>query len=1212
MKFAAIILAVASVLAAFFQVGGRLAAYNLDALEGWVAAEFRRFNVEVEGIDGDWRYLDPVFRADTMRFQFGHFENVEIEVDLISTLIHDRLIARRFAFSDAQVGLENTPDGWRLKNQGEVLIDFDYVAFARSAGRMSGRMMVAFHDGDVVDHLLIQGVANNEDRHRFDVRLSTQTSCPTCGARVIGDLAAVGPLDGAIRVVIDDLALDHHALAEGLLLAGGGSISARAGSFDAALDLGLDAPDAEPLTTKILAAGDVDSFQGKVVDTQFGLETFLDSEPGFAWRGGRWLVWLPDIQLEEASAVALDLLGEDHELAEWISGLAPRGVLRQPMAVMDSSVAFSAVVELDSISAYRGVPAAAATRVRLAGGTDVIRAVIDDGPRKLDFPLVFPSSWAVDGVSGEMVVFREPGYLGIRGTSLTATLPDSYVRGGYALARPVDRREVRVTIDGSVVRGTVATGREFIPLGLGPDLERWLRSSLLAGDIKDGRVIYHGHGQKTEGAVSRQFEMRADLSDGVVRYHEDWPEAQAVDGRVLVTTAGTFASGSARSFDTVVDDLQLEVLPRTNLAAVSFTGVSDVTTLLSFVRATPLEEQLSFVHPTWRGEGEVGLAVDLAIALAPTADEQARYAVDFDLRQTALDLADFALEFSALDGLVSYASPETITSEKLTGKLFDRPVTVVFHAEERSVVDIAGAMSHERIFEVMATEDLGLLRGVAEFEATLALLGRGDPTLTVESDLVGMEIDLPLPLGKTAAASVNFAATMAFLPDLTAVGLQLDDSSGWLHFIDGAIARGSIGAGARPEVADLSGSRVELTGAIAELDLAEAMTQAATFDWRFRDLKVERIHMGDFSIDDATLNGVSGFGVTDFEIAAKELDGFVRRTGSEPWRLHLTNVRLPDDGVDDESAVDPIDVGMVADWVDVDVVVDDVKIGAEDYGQWAFKLRKRPDGVELLDVAGSIRGLTIQAVEPVFWDTRNDLTYFRGNVTATDVGPVMEAWDFVPSAMSERFMACGDIVWPGSPVWFEFDNLSGRTFVEINDGRLQDIEQGAGATKLLSLVNFSTVTKRLNFDFSDVFGDGISFDYATADVSLDDGMALFVEPVLIAGPGARININGTVDLTSSVLDNEMIVTLPIRQSLPWYAAALLPVTPTGAAGVLLGRRLFREQIEALSSVKYTVQGTYDEPEVELVEMFTNTLADESVNEEESHAIGCRTILAGSS
>lgn len=72
----------------------------------------------------------------------------------------------------------------------------------------------------------------------------------------------------------------------------------------------------------------------------------------------------------------------------------------------------------------------------------------------------------------------------------------------------------------------------------------------------------------------------------------------------------------------------------------------------------------------------------------------------------------------------------------------------------------------------------------------------------------------------------------------------------------------------------------------------------------------------------------------------------------------------------------------------------------------------------------------------------------------------------------------------------------------------------------------------------------------------------------------------------------------------------LPVTPTGAAGVLLGRRLFREQIEALSSVKYIVGGTYDEPEVELVEMFTNTLADETDNEEVANAVGCRRGAAG--
>ena len=1212
MKFVAIIFVVASVLAALFQVGGRLAAYNLDTLESYVAVEFRRFNVEVEGITGGWRYLDPVFRADEMRFQFGYLKDVEMELDLISTLMHDELVARRFSFSDGFIVFDKTPAGWRLKSEGEILIDFDYVSFARLAGRLKGQLALEFHDGDHVDRLFVAGTANNAERHRFDVTLRTNPDCASCTARVVGDLASRGPIDGALRIDVEQLEVLHHSLASGLVLNGNVLMVSRGGDFSAAAELGLVTGDSGTLTTRAVAAGSRQAFQGEIIEAKMDDESFFDASPGFAWDDGRWVVWLPEIHLEDASQVALDLLGEDHELADWIKGLALRGVVREPMAVVDDSMAFSGIVDLDEIKAYRGVPAAQSTRLRIAGGLAVMRAEIDGGPRLLDFPDVFPSSWALDGASGEMIVRFESDYLGIRGNSLTVTLADSYVRGGYALARPADRMEVRVTVDASVVRSTVAAGREFIPLGLAPDLESWLRASLLDGDVQNGRVIYHGHGRKIPDAVSRQFEMAAEVTNGSVRYHEDWPVAHSVDGRVLVATAGTFASGSGASFGTSISELAVAVLPKTNLADVRFESVSDVATILEFVRATPLAQQLPFVHPSWDGLGDVGLGVDLTIPLNAEVNDRARYAVDFELEGNALALGDYALEFSDLEGAVSYRSPDTITSETLSGRLFDEPVEVTFRTDERTVVELSGAMQHDHVLKVIGSEDIGILEGSARFEAALVLLGDDDPTLTIESDLVGMAIELPLPLGKPASGAADFVATMAFLPERTAVGLKLDESSGWLHFVDGAIARGSIGAGTRAEVADIAGSRVELTGTLEELNLAEAMAESGTFDWQFNDLRVERIRMGDFSIDDALLNGISGVGITDFELTSQELDGFVRRTGDEPWRLHLTSVRLPDDDPDETEEIDPLEVDMVADWVDVDVVIDDVKVGLDDYGAWSFDLRRRPGGVELTKVKGSIRGLTIESEAPVFWDTRTNRTAFEGTVTASDVGPVLEAWDFVPSAASERFIACGDIAWPGSPIWFDFDHLSGRAFVEINEGQLQDIEQGAGATKLLSLINFSTFTKRLNFDFSDVFGGGISFDYVTADVSMDDGVALFVEPVLIAGSGARININGTVDLSSATLDNEMIVTLPIRQSLPWYAAALLPVTPTGAAGVLLGRRLFREQIEALSSVKYIIGGTYDEPEVELVEMFTNTLADETTNEEVGNAVGCRKGATGAS
>ena len=65
-----------------------------------------------------------------------------------------------------------------------------------------------------------------------------------------------------------------------------------------------------------------------------------------------------------------------------------------------------------------------------------------------------------------------------------------------------------------------------------------------------------------------------------------------------------------------------------------------------------------------------------------------------------------------------------------------------------------------------------------------------------------------------------------------------------------------------------------------------------------------------------------------------------------------------------------------------------------------------------------------------------------------------------------------DLNWKGSPAAVDLTLLVGTAAFEAENGRFLEVTQGADAMKLFSLVNFSTIAKRLNFDFSDVVGEG--------------------------------------------------------------------------------------------------------------------------------------------
>ena len=161
--------------------------------------------------------------------------------------------------------------------------------------------------------------------------------------------------------------------------------------------------------------------------------------------------------------------------------------------------------------------------------------------------------------------------------------------------------------------------------------------------------------------------------------------------------------------------------------------------------------------------------------------------------------------------------------------------------------------------------------------------------------------------------------------------------------------------------------------------------------------------------------------------------------------------------------------------------------------------------------------------------------------------------------------------------------------VKASDGRFVDVGEGSGAVRIVSLLNFTAIAKRMALDFSDVFGKGISFDAITGVVAADQGTIVFVEPLVIEGTGGEYRISGSVNLLNGVLDNEMVVTLPVSSSLPWYAAYLGFVNPLAAGAVLVGERIFHNQIDKFSSAKYKIGGTLQNPEVNFEQVFPNAV-----------------------
>jgi uncharacterized protein YhdP len=189
---------------------------------------------------------------------------------------------------------------------------------------------------------------------------------------------------------------------------------------------------------------------------------------------------------------------------------------------------------------------------------------------------------------------------------------------------------------------------------------------------------------------------------------------------------------------------------------------------------------------------------------------------------------------------------------------------------------------------------------------------------------------------------------------------------------------------------------------------------------------------------------------------------------------------------------------------------------------------------------------------------------------------------FAASLESNNAIFFTDINWPGTPAFFAASNLSGEIDLEIEDGRFLQGSDSSGALKLISIINFDALMRRLRFS-DDLLRSGLAYDEISAQVNLQDGLVNIEDQLVISGPSSLYQITGEIDLAEETILGEMFVTLPISDNIPWLG--LLTANIPLAVGAYLFDRVFGDQVDSLTSAVYTLEGPWEGLQPEFKQAF---------------------------
>ncbi len=1225
-----ILLTLTALVFASLQVGGRVLMWLLDDLEVAANQWLWSQGIEVSGLQGEWHQLNPVIRIGRIDLPAGHVEGVYVEIGLLETLWRSTPVARQFAIEQGQIDFEHSDTGWRFRG-GLGSFDFDLSDLVYHSDGIDIASRLGFSSAAGSGSLDVHYRAMNRvgmHRHRLELSNPDQSCADDCALRLA--------FDGNDSVALVRTATQAiTASSRGLVLP---AALARVGSprLDE-LDLRwrLDADVAGGVATVSVSglelAPDKAFNGGLMVQTRASETGHLAQVSGLYLSGTEEEIKLPVILLDLTDGLTswwtqeLDLgellgffstrLPEGSPGERWLTGLQLRGQARNLRGYIDSGsgeLGYAATLQRIDLESFGGAPYMRGGGGELVGFNRGMQIRLNAENMDTHWRAQFADNWMMGYAQGILQAWFGKGYFAMRGLGMRLSVGDSHASGGFAINRvPGQPEHDRLTLIVNADQASIEDAKQFVPIRLPAGLPEWIERGPRAGLLENIRFAYHGQIIVQPFELARRLEMSADITGGHVQYHPDWPEMFGLDGFIEVAAKDVrFAvDRGTSSYGSTLDGTRLLLADNAAYAELVLSTETTVDAALTFIRSTPLKDWMSFITPDWRGEGAITLDGTLHIPLSLRAEHIGETSLENEfaarleigLNDTDLSLDDYRVDLEALSGLVSYEYPSRIAASNVRGRILDQPAVFGARSDDDTVIfSIVGQAAYTDVLEVLDIADPGILQGGFDYLADLHIeLGDEVPRLEVVSDLAGLALALPGELGKQPEDSVATAVELRFLEDYQALNFGYGNAQGWLHVADG-LQRGAIGFGEPAPTINSSVSELVLSGQVSGFRLDEVIPDgdgesALALPIRLDDLVAEHIALEDLRFSDVLLNGTIAPGSLALVFESQSAQGEVSYIDDEPMQIHLTHLRLPDtspagEAPENEEAPDPLDPSVIADLPLADVTVDQFNVGEADYGAWSLSLVPDDQGVALRDLKANLRGVAI-ASDEVYWQAEPNQTRFEGTLAMADLEKVLPLWDIVPSLSTSSAQFSGDLHWRGSPANVDVDRLIGPATFVAKDGRFMEVDAGGqGALKIFSLVNFSTVLKRLNLDFSDVRGKGISFEEIRAETYFDEGRLIFTpEPIKIIGSGSEFKIAGEVNLLEGTLDNEMIVTLPVTRSLPWYAAYIALANPLTAIGVIVGERMLRKPIEQFSSAKYTITGPIENPELTFVNVWDRSV-----------------------
>ncbi len=819
----------------------------------------------------------------------------------------------------------------------------------------------------------------------------------------------------------------------------------------------------------------------------------------------------------------------------------------------------------------------------------------------LDVRNLFRDFHTIDDLSGRLAWQQgdEGVLLDMREVELSNH--DAAVAFAGQLFLPTDKTSPIVKLLLDIKRGNAEMTSRYLPAEIMPkEAVAWLDRAVVAGNVDGGSMVLQGPIKRFPfNDASGRFEVRFNLEDGILDYAQDWPRIEQVTtGVAFVGNRMNINAEVGKVLAADIKQVAVEIADmRAKPALLSLHGRAEgsASDVIGFINQSPLQQRFGNFSQGATAVGDSRLDLNLSIPLARGVDVETLGQITFE--DSAIDLTRLGVDLSGLSGAVEFSN-KGLSAKDVSAVVMGQPANVDIYSEELpqdKFNTVFVAQGETRLDELEKRVDLFVfphLDGEAQWQARFEIPRSNNgaavsPSLKLESNLQGINVQLPAPLQKSIDEYRPFDLFARF--DAQANHWFFDygeETLTGVFELAGAkgLRSGELRFAGAAELPQKPGLRV--VGRLEHFVYEEwqplfpeeqgQSKKDALVNWL--DMQFGSVELFSQILRNVELHAEHAGAVWTADLKSDEMAGRVWLPDSwdnvlEMDLEHLYLSRKAEGVEAAEESFDPKDLPPLI------IKSKKTHFGGLDLGEVSLTTRKLPLGMRI-DSLETKSDIVEASIKGQWLKLNQHSSRVNADLKVHDLGAVLAGLGYIETVKDADGAAKLNLNWDGPLLDYDLASLDGVVDFSFEDGRLLEVEPGAG--RFFGLLSVTALPRRLMLDFSDFFGKGFAFDDMRGHFNISDGDA-YTENFFMDGPAARIDLQGRVGLAAEDYDQRVKVVPHVTSGLPTLAAVL--TGQIGPAVVLaLLEKLTKPGVDKATGVYYQVTGSWDAPLIEPVDL----------------------------